>query len=290
MSSPKLAQCHKCQAYTLLDAGVITVAVDVAPLDRAGYISAVMGGIGLYRVEKAPRGATRLRSAPLGSPAPSWAPSGAQIAAEGLVHAEHPCPATSSKAVSVEAAKPPPVCDQWRATGWTPARPCPRSLGNTKIQSCHQCEPPPFDLAGSGLGALESLPRVPGHPRAPRGAPDSPCESEKRQVWPSPTASAASPGPETGGHTAPAATKPSQLTASATVTGSAPSGPIAGAQTPPPSASSSATASGVGRRPTHLASRPPRCGTCRKLITPGTEFWGIQHGHQWIMAEHESCE
>lgn len=39
-------------------------------------------------------------------------------------------------------------------------------------------------------------------------------------------------------------------------------------------------------RPTDLY---PRCGTCQRYIRQGEPFWGIQHGHNWISAEHEEC-
>lgn len=92
-----LAQCRRCQAWTLLDkAGPVPVAVDVTPLDVVGYRDTLLGAVGRWWVEKRQNGATRLRPAPLGSPGPRFAPSGAQVPLEGVttgiesaIHAEH---------------------------------------------------------------------------------------------------------------------------------------------------------------------------------------------------------
>jgi hypothetical protein len=174
----KLAQCRKCQAFTLLgDVGVL-VAVDVSPLDAKGYAQALFSTADLWWVENTTGRGQKLRGALEPGAGPTFDPKGAQNGAQRL-HAEHPCSAKLQEAV-----KPPP---------------------------------------------------------GPREAP-------------------VTPGNGKGGLPLPPA-------------------PVAGAPGPSPA-----------RRATHLLSRPPRCGTCRKVITPGQEFWGIQHGHIWKMAEHESCE
>lgn len=89
--SPQLAQCPRCQAFTLVgNAMGITVAVDVAPLLAQGYANAVVSGVGLWWVENGPdRRPGRLKP-PGAAPRPSWGPNGSQTGTQRL-HAEHSC-------------------------------------------------------------------------------------------------------------------------------------------------------------------------------------------------------
>lgn len=101
----RLAQCLRCKAYTLLGAGVVDVAVDVAPLGRDGYIGAVVRRDVLYSVEKRQNGGQELLAAPPGSLVPSWDESGAQAGTQRL-HAEHGCAARHQRPVSATAGPP----------------------------------------------------------------------------------------------------------------------------------------------------------------------------------------
>ncbi len=94
-----LAQCARCQTFTLLDkTGPVAVAVDLKPLDIQSYRDALMGQIGLLWVEKAADGTSkRLRAHKTGS-RPVWDENGAQIGPQPL-HAEHGCPASSQRVV-----------------------------------------------------------------------------------------------------------------------------------------------------------------------------------------------
>lgn len=102
-----LAQCGRCNGYTILgEYAGMKVVVDVEPATRDTNIAAILGGIGRYRVEKGQKGPSRVVPAPLGTPVSFEEPTGAQKGAESLVHIEHGCPATASKALKL-ATRPP---------------------------------------------------------------------------------------------------------------------------------------------------------------------------------------
>jgi hypothetical protein len=104
MGSPRLAQCLRCKAYTLLDTdGPVAVAVDVAPVDRDAYVASLVGRT-LYDVTRVPGRPPRLRSRPRGTPSPSFDASGAQRGAESFVHREHGCGAGAKDQRPVSAA------------------------------------------------------------------------------------------------------------------------------------------------------------------------------------------
>lgn len=147
-----LGQCQKCQTYvfTSLVAGITTI-VDPAPLNNiAEYAKALAAGKSLYRKLSGERlGASRNTDLTY---------SGSQL------WATHACAAAGVvRASRVEVAREgpsAPICDAWRASGWSPPTSCPRvgaealsgRLGDTLFQgvtvplSCKTCEPPPFEV------------------------------------------------------------------------------------------------------------------------------------------------
>jgi hypothetical protein len=89
---PQLAQCPKCQGFTLTAAIApgVDLAVDLTPLKPQGIADAIVSGVGLWASEKGPDGAVERLTPASGSPRPQWAPASAQKGPQAL-HAEHPC-------------------------------------------------------------------------------------------------------------------------------------------------------------------------------------------------------
>lgn len=145
-TTPKLAQCQKCQAYVFqAQVNGYTVLVDPAALQGPELTLQALGaGKALYS-----RHGQHLR--------PSKNPlTGEHLAAHGCTVAG------TVRADKVEVAQEgpqTPVCDVWRASGWSAPRTCPRrwltgaqsATGNgagllaEPPTSCNTCEPPPFE-------------------------------------------------------------------------------------------------------------------------------------------------
>ena len=92
MATPDLAQCPRCQGFTLvgLSATQILVAVDVMSLNAQGFANALVSGVGLWAVEKTREGTPGRLVRPPGGPRPSWGANGQQTGTQPI-HAEHSC-------------------------------------------------------------------------------------------------------------------------------------------------------------------------------------------------------
>lgn len=102
----KLAQCPRCQAYTLVaERYGVAVAVDVAPTDALGFGVAVASGVELYWAQNEPGQPARVLGRRSAAENPSWGPGGSQTGTQRL-HAEHSCGASARDMIIVQVAAP----------------------------------------------------------------------------------------------------------------------------------------------------------------------------------------
>jgi hypothetical protein len=169
----RLAQCNRCRSYVWLAmASGVRSAADVAPATHTAWIAAIAEGRRTFRLTRAAGKPHKLLCTPLGAQIPTFGVNGAQEPAQGRpeVVVEHGCGGAARNMLTfqeVEQAPAQTVCETWRASGWLPP---PGKCGrerNAALRSCAECDRPPFDLAETGLGTPESIPRVHGDPEAP---------------------------------------------------------------------------------------------------------------------------
>jgi hypothetical protein len=87
-SDLKLAQCRRCQAYTLLGGDAVAVAVDIVPVTQQRLAECIVERIGLFWVKAGKNGTQKLSGAFQRGQRPEWGPNGAQIGVQ-RVYAEH---------------------------------------------------------------------------------------------------------------------------------------------------------------------------------------------------------
>lgn len=301
-AEPKLAQCPRCQNYTLVATReAFTVAVDVAPLDRQGFANAVVSGVGLWAVVKGPGGASRMRTHPPGTPGLSFDPGGRQNGTQGFVHAEHSCGASArdQRIVPKVTRQGPPQASATSGGHKGGSRPLAARAGASRDQerpspaapasphlSDHGTETP---WNAAAPGARPTSPGVwPAPGTAPRSAPSTSTGRgpdrnaagyASASATAGPAASAASPYPPTGRvATRPASTTSTREPGAAPTTTATSSSPTSGA-TP-----SRATARHGGR------SRPPVCCICDKVIAVGLAYYAVECPpgiYAWAL--HEEC-
>ncbi len=172
-SPVRLGRCNRCQAYVWLGmASGVRAAADVGAATHPAWIAAVAGGRRTFRLAKRAGKPSRLLCEPLGGKPPAFTSEGAQDVTGGRdeVVVEHGCGAAARDMLTfteLEQAPAALTCDIWKASGWVPPPgKCARDRGQN-VKSCNTCDKPPFDLAGMGLGAPESVPR----PQARRAQP-----------------------------------------------------------------------------------------------------------------------
>jgi len=281
----KLGICNRCSQYVFMAmSSGARAAADPAPATREAYIAALMDGRRVFRLLTAAGRPHKLLSPRVRDLAPEFDAGGAQTGAQGFL-VEHGCGGRQRNMLTFEEVEQvtTTVCDTWKAQGWTPPPGrCARER-NPSVTSCPECDAPPFDLAGMGLGRPESVPRDSSPADQPQRPSDFFPYSEKRHAWTSPTEPAARPGREQAVPTAPDATRPSVPTGLPASTASAPSASTGVAPTPPPSGLSSGAESGAA----HL--QTVRCHICEKIIDQSVPHFGIHHG-RWVWAIHEECE
>lgn len=182
----KLAQCPRCSGYVwVCDVSGGRVAVDPLPLGDQAHVMVMLGlGRSVYQVALTVKGKPdKLQW--LGGPGTVWEPNGR------LLVAAHGCgaPARSAVPVEVPSERPSvPVCDVWRAQGWSPPATCPRVgvdgrtgllFGDVKAPlSCGTCDAPPFDQGepcGPAKTAAQTSPHAtPRRSTAPPSAATGP--------------------------------------------------------------------------------------------------------------------
>lgn len=248
----QLAQCPRCQRYGWK--GVVTgfnVLADATPLTTPEqFRDALLSQLAIYEI----KGIAGADAKYLKVVSPRHL-DGKRKAGATLV-ADHGCGAPARDAVPVEMAQQGPsvpACDVWRASGWSPPATCPRVGADAHT-----------GLLFGDIKAPLSCKTCEPPPFDPKGPTCAPADTAA-----APSAAAA---PEPSTAPPPVATGLRMRGANGSMRPNVPYTP----NTSHPNA--------------RAASRPTRCGTCRKLIT-GDELGiiGVEYDGRWQFAWHEAC-